>query len=466
MNSSRAGKSSSKYLAYGLLSFFFIFNLILIGSVELSFDESYYWIYSQFLDWGYYDHPPVVAISIYLGTLIFGNTEFGVRIVPLVMLGISIFYLWKMLKNKISLLNFTLLLFCFPLIGFSGVFALPDIGLLLFSVLYFYQLRNYLNENNAKNAVILAFIIAALFYSKYHGLLIVLLTICGKPNLLKQKNFYLTAGLVVAFYLPHMYWQYTHEFITFKFHLFGRGEKHFDVRNIGDYLGGQFFLMGFLNFILFSRIVWKLKNKTDFDKILIANSFGFLAFLFLMSFRNQIEANWTVSCAIALILLMSNELNQYKKYFISFTIISMGLFIGFRLLILNPTWGLTYQPNDNRLNEILNWKTVRIPRMVQICEGRRIVGDNYQVTSKIAFYLNQPNIPALHLGSRESQYSLLKLQQEISGNERICYLTSKRIKTAVRVETNFKDPIYILNNTSLNELAKRYGLTYEEVIRK
>src|SRR5215831_15637270 len=46
----------------------------------LTFDEAYYWIWSKNLAGGYYDHPPMVALVIRAGTLIAGDTEFGVRL--------------------------------------------------------------------------------------------------------------------------------------------------------------------------------------------------------------------------------------------------------------------------------------------------------------------------------------------------------------------------------------------------
>jgi 4-amino-4-deoxy-L-arabinose transferase-like glycosyltransferase len=45
----------------------------------LTFDEAYYWMWSKHLAGGYYDHPPMVAVVIRLGTMIAGDTEFGVR---------------------------------------------------------------------------------------------------------------------------------------------------------------------------------------------------------------------------------------------------------------------------------------------------------------------------------------------------------------------------------------------------
>src|ERR1700674_3466086 len=49
----------------------------------LTFDESYYWMWSKHLAGGYYDHPPGVALVIRLGTMIAGDTELGVRLVSI-----------------------------------------------------------------------------------------------------------------------------------------------------------------------------------------------------------------------------------------------------------------------------------------------------------------------------------------------------------------------------------------------
>src|SRR3954452_8509220 len=45
----------------------------------LTFDEAYYWTWSKHLAGGYYDHPPMVAFVIRLGTMMAGDTELGVR---------------------------------------------------------------------------------------------------------------------------------------------------------------------------------------------------------------------------------------------------------------------------------------------------------------------------------------------------------------------------------------------------
>src|SRR6195256_6630444 len=60
-------------------------RLVAAAWTPLTFDEAYYWMWSKHLAGGYYDHPPGVAVVIRLGTMIAGDTEFGVRLVSVLL---------------------------------------------------------------------------------------------------------------------------------------------------------------------------------------------------------------------------------------------------------------------------------------------------------------------------------------------------------------------------------------------
>src|ERR1700712_5080469 len=60
-------------------------RLVAAAFTPITFDEAYYWMWSKHLAGGYYDHPPMVAVVIRLGTLIAGDTEFGVRLVSVLL---------------------------------------------------------------------------------------------------------------------------------------------------------------------------------------------------------------------------------------------------------------------------------------------------------------------------------------------------------------------------------------------
>ena len=50
--------------------FWLIVQSIVAFNAELFHDEAYYWLYSKYPDWGYFDHPPLVAMLIKIGNFI------------------------------------------------------------------------------------------------------------------------------------------------------------------------------------------------------------------------------------------------------------------------------------------------------------------------------------------------------------------------------------------------------------
>ena len=76
--------------------------LILVGvrlacaeATTLSFDEALYWLWSQHIAGGYYDHPPINPILIRFGTKLFGNTEFGVRVFSVLLALPASWAIWR-----------------------------------------------------------------------------------------------------------------------------------------------------------------------------------------------------------------------------------------------------------------------------------------------------------------------------------------------------------------------------------
>ncbi len=447
---------------YILIGIIFIVNLVQSASFELSYDESYYWIFSQYLSFGHYDHPPMVGWMIKLGTLLFDG-ELGVRFVfNLAWLG-TIILIWKMIPVKNAIL-FGVLSLSFALIQASGFLALPDTPLLFFATAFLYIIQKYLKTDNLKNTIALSLVIPLMFYSKYHGMAVVVLTTMAYPMFLKRKSFWAIVFATIVLYLPHMYWQYTHEFISFAFHFTKRVEKHFDAQNIAHYLYSQVALFGFLNFFIFLYVLTKVNLKDAWNRILFFNTAGFLILLFFFSFRNQIEANWTGTACMAMIPLVFAVINENKGLRRAIYISSafpVLLILALRVVLILPT---DYFPEKeaDRLNEIKGWKK-RIAKIEEAAGTDTIVGDSFQITAKLSFYTKR-KIPALHLGSRSSQYSILNLEKSILPDQPIAYLTSHPLEGSLKIETGYKHPIYLIH-TTLNKLAARYGTTYEEIIR-
>src|SRR5208283_5157490 len=49
------------------------------GTIQLTEDEAYQWLWSKHLALSYYSKPPLIAYTQFLGTSLWGDTAFGVR---------------------------------------------------------------------------------------------------------------------------------------------------------------------------------------------------------------------------------------------------------------------------------------------------------------------------------------------------------------------------------------------------
>jgi 4-amino-4-deoxy-L-arabinose transferase-like glycosyltransferase len=77
-----------------LAALFFALRLWAAGNSGLFFDETYYWHWSTNLSPGYFDHPPMVALFIRAGTLLFGDTSLGVRFMTALATPVGTWVIW------------------------------------------------------------------------------------------------------------------------------------------------------------------------------------------------------------------------------------------------------------------------------------------------------------------------------------------------------------------------------------
>ncbi len=404
-----------------ILNFSFLFILVLHVLIacgfELAHDEAYYWLYSQYLDWGYFDHPPVVAILIKLFSFL-PHSEVGVRMgFILVQLCAVMLVMGMVVKSRRWLAM--MLFFSFPLASFSGLFALPDLPLLFSTALYCFLLKRYLEKHDAISVVGLSLSIPLLLYSKYHGILVVFFTILALPGLLKRKDFYLIALGSILLFLPHVLWQYKHDFSTLKYHFFERPKVDFSLIRLLNYSATQVFLAGLFAGPLVWWTTFKTPNQDSFLKALKWICFGTFFFFLFSTFSKKFEANWTIFLTPPLIILTLQSALWEKKWVRVLLIVSLiPVFSSRFLLVFNPE----VLP-IKRLHEFHGWKDWS--RTINDKCTRPIMANTYQVASKLSFYLRRP-IHALNFNSRKNQFDYWLQDPVYYLTKEVCYVTDKK----------------------------------------
>jgi hypothetical protein len=322
---------------------FFVLNLIQAFFTPIQEDEAYYWMYAQNLDWGYFDHPPMVAVIIKIGTSLFGG-EFGLRIVTTILSLLTCLVLWQIVpvenkgKEK-SLYVFLLIAFSVPLMHVYGFITTADAPLLFFSALYLLSFQRFIGQTTYLNAMVLGIVAALLLYSKYHGLLVIFFALLPNLKLLKDKKIYIAGLIGIIVFLPHLIWQYQHEFVTFQYHLFGRTENRFIWRNIFEYLLNSFFVLNpvFAGIFVYHNLI--KRSGALIDKTLLFIFWGGISFFALTSLRDHVEPHWITFTIIPLILMIHQlalKSERLKKIIIKTGFVTIGLIILLRLLLIVP----------------------------------------------------------------------------------------------------------------------------------
>jgi len=186
----------------------------------LVFDEAYYWQWSRHPAWGYYDHPPMIAFLIGLGTLGLGDTVAGVRLVPLIM-GMSAIWLIHGLARRYWgsegaahwALAVSLLI---PLFALGLTLATPDTPLLFFWALSLVLTIRALDNQQPADWVFAGLAVGLGLMSKlsmvliYPALLLALLHTASGRQALRRAGPYLAVGVSLIASLPFWIWQFRH----------------------------------------------------------------------------------------------------------------------------------------------------------------------------------------------------------------------------------------------------------------
>jgi hypothetical protein len=367
------------------MSIAFIINLIMALVSPLHDDEAYYWFYSLDLDWGYFDHPPMIALFIKMGTLLFGKTLIGVRIIGVLASALLYWFIHHIqLKfNPEQKPGYTLLFYLsVPILGVYGFISTPDVPMLLFGAIWLNLMLS--KEQSWQHVFTQAIVAAALVYSKYHGGIFILLTL----PLLFKKNGFLKAVVVgttaIAFFIPHIIWQYNNDFPSFTYHLVDR-YGGFNLNFFLNYLISPFVVMG----VLFLVVDFRKYKYFLFALLLL-----FIVFIF-PALKGRVEAHWLAIGSLLLIPAFS-ELSKRQ-----FRILAAHALL---LVIARIAFPFTS-------HEIRGFKKTE-PWALSIedsAKGLPVVFINsYKKAAKYMFYTNGKAISENNTYGRKNQFNLIE----------------------------------------------------------
>ncbi len=408
---------SGRKVFYLFLIFWGIINFIQALFTPLHNDEAYYWMFSRYPAWGYYDHPPMIAMLIGAGYLIFSN-ELGVRLMVVISQIATLLIVWHLLDDEKkespgNALLIVLVITILPVLNIYGFLATPDPPLLLFTALFLFFYRRFLRDENWFNTLVLGFTMAGLMYSKYHGAIMLILIILSNLTLLKKPKFYIASIFALLLFLPHINWQVSNGFPSLQYHLSDRASG-FDLSHIAEYLINQLLIHNPFLLPLFLFIIIKTTSNDVFVKGLKYIVIGFFTFFLISSFRYHVEPQWTAIITIPMLILVFNTDNIYGKHkhirTVFFVLVPIFLFTRFALMIdFLPVSFLKKEFHRHR-----KWAA----DIEDLAGDRPVVFTNsYQDPSVYSFYTGQFANSLDNKDYRKTQYDIWPFEEQIHGKE-------------------------------------------------
>ena len=208
------------------VGYVFFLRLLFAARVELMPEETYYWNYSRHLDIGYLDHPPLTSWLIKAGTLLCGDTAFGVRLGALCCGVVASVFVFRLIRNvfgEAAALCGVVLAQALPFFFFSGLLMTPDAPLAAAWAAGLYFMERALLAKQSRAWLWLGVSIGLGLLSKYT---IALLGVAALGFMLidepSRRWFgrwqpYGALGLAASLFAPVLVWNARHEWASFAF---------------------------------------------------------------------------------------------------------------------------------------------------------------------------------------------------------------------------------------------------------
>ena len=388
----------------------FIINLFQAWRTELFDDEAYYWVCSRFLDWGYFDHPPMIALLIRIGSFIFPS-ELGVRISSVILSTISIYLLEKLIKPENQKLFYSIIL-SILMLQLGGIVAVPDIPLFFFTVLFFIVYKKFIEDAGIIQILSISVVIALLIYSKYHGVLVVLFTLLSNHKLLSKPATYIVILFSFLLLIPHFLWQIEHDYPSIQYQLFERVSPPYRLSFTSDFILGQLLMAGPLIGWLIIWAAFKYKTVTTIDKTMLYMLVGFYVLFFISSFFTRTEVNWTIPILVPIIYLSYQYLkNDHKKARWIYKLLPFSLIISLVLktyMFLDISQ-IKFVPKDE-FHQNKTWAA----EIKKEAGGLPVIFTNsYQRASKYWFYSGDTSFSLNTYKYRRSGYNFWPLEKQL-----------------------------------------------------
>ena len=377
------------------------------GVIDLYADEAYYWGWAQHFDFGYYSKPPMVAWLIMLGTSLFGDTFFGVKALSslvYVLTTLNVYFLAKELFGDEEVAFWSGAAFLtLPAVWLSSLIVSTDVPFLFFWSLAMLFFVKAIRSNRWRDWILTGIAGGGGLLSKYTMIIFVvsaLIYLALSPRFrhhLKNPKLYAAMGLAALIFSPNLWWNYTHEFVSFKHverdnaHITG---IHFHFNKMLEFLASQFGVFGPILFGWLLAILPRYRTlaKEESCKLLWWFIVPMFALILTISLLSRAFANWSAPMYVASTVLVAAWLIRENRRKWLYAAVAVNILLGMGLYHyhhLASLAGVELTRHTDPYKRVMGWKRLgeAVAKEYRKYPNAVLMGDDRKVLAELIFYV-------------------------------------------------------------------------------
>lgn len=384
----------------------------LAGALGLAPDEAYYWTWAQRLDWSYFDHAPMVGWLIALATAAFGDGAAAVRL-PALVAGFVVpaalaYVAWVLApepRRERAALFTAVLAGVMPAMHAAGVIVTPDSPQATFWALTLAALAAALFRAWTPGWYLAGLALGLAMLSKYTtvtlggSMALLALLDADTRRHLRTPHPWIAAVICIALFLPVVYWNATHEWISFRFQL-GHGTRR--EGGAGSFLEFLLAQLAILTPMLAALVVVHVAKggmaaTRQGDRFLTAAIVPTAAFFGFMAARSRPEANWPAMAWLAAAVVgglaaarAADEGRRALRWLYASAVITGA--IASILLSVHAVTPLVTLERDRFVREFRRWEERVDAAVAAAGPDGILLGDGYQMASEIAYHCSRRGV--------------------------------------------------------------------------
>lgn len=409
-----------------LIAAFTALRLLVAPFFDLGVDEAHYVLYARYLDYSYFDHPPLVGWAHALFYYTLGTNSFLARLPAAIVMALISWQVYRWLEScgydqKASLWGVAALNGSF-IFGALGLMLLPDTLLIatMFGVVF--SVQRTVQKPIPSSYALLGVALGVAGLAKYTAFLLlpavlIFLFWTKRTRLLFTPKLLLTAAIALLVVSPVLLWNFSHDWASFAYQ--GDHVANQNAWSLGVFARSLAAQFGAYSPPLFILALWGFYKAAKNPKLRLATSIGAVLLLFFFytqgvkpALPHWISPFFALFIPLGTALLAQNHALWAKR--------TLHICVGLTLLV----WAVVhaelalklgrFEDFNSPFRDIYGWKeaTEKAALLLPKLDSKKkaLAVTNWSTASRVRYYAPQ-GVEIFLIDSRKDQFDLWENRQ-------------------------------------------------------